>query len=383
METTERRMSVSSLSPSRTVVTNFSTKATASSNGTIQDDYDEGVWVLDSCSGSAWYACTLSNGNVHIYDHERLQPVHTYISPHGNNVITDLSSDSCNGLITSSKSGSVCLFDVRQAAPVLKFDVPRNEQALSVDLGYGCILAAVGSSKAHIHFFDVRDGGKLLGSYVDAHTDEVTRVRFQPSPITSGQTTSFLISGSEDGLACIFDTSQPSEEAALQGVLNVQAPLRRVGFFGPSSEGVYCLTGSETLSVWHHDTAQRICDFGPALRTDLSELAAVQVDYLVDCFWNASQQHLSLLAGSHAGDGAVFHVEAGKISPRYKLQNGHRGDIRSWSHIESNDVFVTVGEDARMCEWNPTGLRTASTKQAKGAPERRQKKQAKGYSNPY
>jgi WD repeat-containing protein 89 len=372
-------MSASLISPSRTVVTNFSSSSTG--NGIIQDNYDEGVWVLDSCSGSAWFGCTLSNGNIHVYDHERLQSVQSYISPHGNNQITDLSSDSFNGLITSSKNGSVCLFDVRQATPALKFDVPRNEQALSVDLGYGGALAAIGSSKAHIHFFDLRDGGKLLGSYVDAHTDEVTRVRFQAT--NSGETTSLLISGSEDGLSCIFDTSQPSEEAALQGVLNVQAPLRRVGFFGPSSEGVYCLTGSETLSVWHHDTAQRICDFGPALRTDLSELATVQVDYLVDCFWDASKQHLSLLTGSHAGDGTVFQVDAGKISPRYKLQNGHRGDIRSWSHIQSGDVFVTVGEDARLCEWNRTGFSTTSTNQPKGAPQRRQKKQAKGYSNPY
>ena len=370
-----------SLSPSRKIVTNF---ASRSSSSGVQDVYEEGVWVLNTCSGTSWLACALSNGNLHVYDHERLQPLHTYDAPHGDNQITDLSSDSFNALITSSKNGSVCLFDIRQTTPALKFEIPRNEEALSVDLGYGGALAAVGSSKAQIHFFDIRAGGKLMGSYVDAHTDEVTRVRFQPSAEgNSGETTSLLVSASEDGLACIFDSSQPSEEAALQGVLNVQAPLRSVGFFGPTYEGIYCLTGSESLSVWHHDTAQRICDFGLNLRNDLSELASVPVDYLVDCFWNAPKQQLSLLTGNHAGDGAVFQVEAGKITPLCKLQNGHRGDIRSWCHMTSGDVFATVGEDARLCEWNRAGGVSPSATPKSAAPARRQKSKTKGSSNPY
>ena len=370
-----------SLSPSRTIVTNFS--STSAGNGNVQDNYDEGVWVLNSCSGSSWLGCALSNGVVTVYDQELLQPMQSYVAPHGDNQITDLASDSFNALVTSSKNGSVCLYDVRQVAPALTFKLPKNEEALSVALGYGGALAAVGSSKAQIHFHDMRAGGTLLGSYVDAHTDDVTQVRFQPSTTTPGETTSLLISASEDGLACIFDTSKPSEEAALLGVLNVQSPLRKVGFFGPAFEGVYCLTGSETLSVWHHDTAQRICDFGLSLRSDLSELANAQVDYLVDCFWNTSKEQLLLLAGSHAGDGAVFQVEAGKITPLHKLQQGHRGDIRSWSHIQNGSLFATVGEDARLCEWNETGNLSHTTKPPKGAPARRQKNKTKGSINPY
>jgi hypothetical protein len=74
-------------------------------------------------------------------------------------------------------------------------------------------------------------------------------------------TTSLIVTASEDGLACIFDTSQPLEETALQSVMNIGSPLRDVGFFGPSMQGLFCLTGSETMSVWHHDSAQKICDF--------------------------------------------------------------------------------------------------------------------------
>ena len=162
-----------------------------------------------------------------------------------------------------------------------------------------------------------------------------------------------LLTASEDGLACIFDTSKPSEEAALDSVLNVQTPLRQVGFFGPSFEGVYCLTGSETLSVWHYESAQRICDYGTDVRRKLSTLAGeADIDYLVDCQWDTSRQELSLLAGNHTGDAYMYRVDAGALSLSYSLKGGHRGDVRSWCLLTNNSLFVTVGEDARLCEWN-------------------------------
>jgi WD40 repeat protein len=226
-----------------------------------------------------------------------------------------------------------------------------------------------------------------LGSYVDSHTEDVTQVRFQPGE-TAGETTSLLVSASEDGLACIFDTNQPSEEAALQGVLNVQTPLRQVGFFGPSYEGVYCLTGSETLSVWHHDTAQRICDFGATLREELTSVIGTPVQYLVDCYWNPSKNNLCLLTGSHTGEGSVFQVDAGRIFPLFNLNNGHKGDIRSWCHIAANR-FVTVGEDARLCEWCQLGPGAVSNQvvvSRSGAPVRKEKASkatSRAVSNPY
>ncbi|KAI2488922.1 hypothetical protein MHU86_25976 [Fragilaria crotonensis] len=154
-------MNILSLSPASTVVTNFS--ATSTSNGGVQDSYDEGVWVLSCCSGSSWLGCALSNGVVHVYDQERFQPIQSYTAPHGDSQITDLSSDSFNALASSSKNGSVCIYDVRQVAPALTFNLPKNEQALSVALGYGGALAAVGSSKAQIHFHDLRAGGHCWG----------------------------------------------------------------------------------------------------------------------------------------------------------------------------------------------------------------------------
>ena len=71
----------------------------------------------------------------------------------------------------------------------MKLGLP-NEQALSVSLGYDGTLVAVGTDKARISFFDLRynndtaPSGTFLGCFVDAHTEEVTKVHFQTIPTT-------------------------------------------------------------------------------------------------------------------------------------------------------------------------------------------------------
>lgn len=169
--------------------------------------------------------------------------------------------------------------------------------------------------------------------------------------------TPILVSASEDGLACVFDTTQPSEETALQNVLSVQSPIREVGFFGPQSDAIYCLTGDETLKLFHKDNSVCQKDFGQQLRPYLSSKfpsdpnSAFSIDYLVDCQWDYSRQELLLLAGNANGDSGLFQVTEQDIALVSNLRGGHRGVIRSWIPLTPS-VFVTVGEDARMCEWN-------------------------------
>ena len=269
-------------------------------------------------------------------------------------------------VVTSGQDGLVRLFDLRQPAPagatpeglsraVAEMRLPRKEEALSVSLGYGGTLAAVGGSRGLVHFFDLRSVGgggggggsppSLLGTYQDAHTDEVTGVRFQPAGL-SGGTTSLLVTSSEDGLVCTHDTSQPSEELALASVLNVATPPREVGFFGPACEGLYCLTGSETVQIWHHDSAQRIFDFGD-VRERLSQSSGLAVEYLVGCQWDGSD--LSLAAGNSEGDAALFKVDAGSMSLTHTLSSGHKGCIRGCilSRDESEKRVLEVEEPAR------------------------------------
>mmetsp|Transcript_17249 Transcript_17249/g.25770 ORF Transcript_17249/g.25770 Transcript_17249/m.25770 type:complete len:512 (+) Transcript_17249:464-1999(+) len=434
--------SFASVQASSAAATSTSTSTSTNSNNGYS--YDDGHYVLhiarsqpiSPASSQQLVSCALSDGTIHTYDRETLKKVHTIECAHGNSSssssITDLSythiatGNSTSPMILSSgMNGTVKLFDLRcngnangstngnanannrrpdgSAAAALEMVLPDGHgEALSVSVGYNGALAAVGGKKGNIHFFDLRSvssnsnsGGtgstttseatKPLGTYVDAHTEEVTRVRFQNVPASSSnvngyghghgngyETTSLLVSAGEDGLACIHDTSQPSEESALRSILNVQSPLRDVGFFGPSLEGLYCLTGSETMSVWHHDSAQRMCDYGDVnlrnmLSSQLSQVdtgngiigngnnSGMDVNYLVGCHWDGTE--LNLVAGNNEGECAIFRVEANSISPKVVLRGGHKSCIRAFT-AEMGGI-ITGGEDSRLCEWdlnsNPNG----------------------------
>lgn len=361
--------------PNRTVVTSFATALTSSASSS----YDDGHYVLHVASSKSntstakpLLSCALSDQSVLTYDRETLKKVYSIEKSHSQ-PISDLSycqignsSPEMPMVVTSGLDGTVKIFDLR-ANPTrdvngithaaLEMKIP-DQEALSVSIGYNGALAAVGSDKGNIHFFDLRNVSsspsgiptKPLGTYVDAHTQEVTRVRFQDVVGSNGyDTTSLLVSAGEDGLACIHDTSQPSEEAALKSVLNVQSSLRDVNFFGPALEGIYCLTGSETMSVWHHDSAQRMSDYGD-VRNMLSTNAGIEINYLVGCHWDGSE--LNLIAGNTQGDCAMFHVDANSMSAKRVLKGGHKSCIRSFVAPMGGTSIITGGEDSRLCEWN-------------------------------
>jgi WD repeat-containing protein 89 len=393
-----------SLSPSRTVVTSFNPKTSTFSNNInnnnnnncIVDDYnnyDEGDWVLCVATrpGTS-IACALSNGQIQLYDQHSMHLLHTYYEQ--NSLVTEMTFETFREhvLATSNNDGSLMLYDIRQQqqqqqhpALQMKGMMRPEEEALTLSIGFDGNIAAVGSSRGRIHFFDLRSNQGILGSYAQAHTDEVTRVRFQGSGSGGTQsTTSILVSGSEDGLACIFDTSQPTEESAITNILSVQAPIRELGFFGPTSDAIYCLTGSESMQLYHKDESNCRKDFGIQFRDEYLNQQLLMVhqhrqsptlilqstmspmEYLVDCHWDATRQELLLLAGSAKGDAALFQIGDDGVTPRHYLHGGHRGVIRAWHTNNNNNddlllssslsSFLTVGEDARMCEWSLSSM---------------------------
>jgi len=422
--------------PYRTGVTSFSSSASSSTQAEQGFEYDSGDYILSIASpppsqsqshaspssGCSIIAAALSNRSIALYDTNTGRVIHRIEKVH-DGPISAISffpweyhgcskaaptATSLPLLCSASHDGSIKLWDARsinninnqqqqsqsqQPALTMKLALP-NEQALSLSIGYGGTLIAVGTNKARISFFDMRyasslsgkfhmPSGTLMGSYVDAHTEEVTRVHFQSIPVPSQQPSlpqqykTILATSSEDGLITIHDPSQPSEDAALLSVLNIGTPLRTVGFFGPNYEGLYALTGSETMSVHHWDSAQRVSDVGGAgLRGLLSNAVNAiagnavamnnddggsAVEYLVGCTWApvsttteaAATPALHLLAGNSNGDAYLFRMDADKITPVAELKGGHRGCIRDFCWVGSR--MITGGEDARLCDWDLTG----------------------------
>jgi len=124
------------------------------------------------------------------------------------------------------------------------------------------------------------------------------------------------------------------------------------------------------MSVWHHDSAQRIGDFGD-IRNHLGMLVGggMEIQYLVGCAWMEMEQELVLLAGNHDGDCVLYKVDAGSLEVKKVMSGGHRGCVRSFVPVSSNSnsssnagngngngsCFITAGEDSRLCEWSEHG----------------------------
>jgi WD40 repeat protein len=381
-------MSSLSLSPSRTVVTSFTPRKPALPDQVTA--FEEGDWVLCTTAdmSSSTVSCALSNGEVQVYDQAKLHRLHTFqgnIATSGSNhptIINDLICGPQHTIVTADSDSQITVYDLRQGTAALRTSIPAGQSALSVSVGFDGYLAAVASNKARIHFMDLRQAGtsgnNVLGSYVDTHTDQVTQVHFHPT------STSTLLSASEDGLACIFDTTQPTEELSVKSVMNVGTPLRHVGFCGADLSSIYCLTGSETASLWHWDSSACRQDFGGnMLRERLAQSfgnngnKGLAIDYLVDAHWDAVSQELMLMTGSAMGDAALFRLtersQSTNFEPCHILQNGHRGVVRAWSPLassssSSSSTLITAGEDARLCEWNRQGSQGQTQAQQAQAP---------------
>jgi hypothetical protein len=85
------------------------------------------------------------------------------------------------------------------------------------------------------------------------------------------------------------------------------------------------------------------------LRTMLSTNSNIQIQYMIGCHWDGYD--LNLLSGNTNGDCAIFKVDAGNISLKQILTNGHKSSIRSFTTLNDNSI-ITGGEDSRLCEWS-------------------------------
>ncbi|CAI7875463.1 unnamed protein product, partial [Closterium sp. NIES-53] len=191
-------------------------------------------------------------------------------------------------LLSSSAESAVYVWDARARSQAGVFPAYGGAGELWSCSGgggsTGHLLAAGGNSQ--IFLWDMRSS-RLLGRLEDAHTEDVTQVRFHPLHRTA------LLSAALDGLICRFDLSPPHEASLsasavttssaaaatseryadadpLQSVISPGTSISRIGFFGPSASALWCLTSVETLSLWDVWTGDPIASFDD-IRSTLSE----------------------------------------------------------------------------------------------------------------
>lgn len=246
---------------------------------------------------------------------------------------------------SSSSDGTANCWDARSgSAPTatIKFD----SDVFSLTVNQSDNLLVVGIENTVV-FYDrrmlsgnVRQQSRL-GAYADVHSDEITQLLFHPSH------PNILASSGEDGLICLYDVSASEASEAAICIMNTDCTVNKFGFFGPNGEGMYSISSVETLSIWHHPSAQRLAFF-----TDIREQTGM--DYLVDCIETSPEEELILLTGSHDGNMSVVAVNPSSYRLTGTKLQGHTSTIRSAGSVfystESSSKLglITTSEDGLL-----------------------------------
>lgn len=313
---------------------------------------DGGVYVFDIeyVSDGSSFVTSSSDNCLTLYDAENFSHIRKF-NAHTEMINSfDLSKSSPNLMFSASNDHCIRGWDLRVPGEDHILQIKLPDDATAVSVGILDTLLAAGCCSA-ISFYDMRritdsPGSKKpekLGEYSDIHTDTITQLRFS---LANSQ---MLVSGAEDGLISLFNTSAADGDDAVVSILNTECPVRRIGFFGACDEALYCLSTTETASFWHCLSAQRVGDF-QNIRDELG------VDYLVDCMYDGTNDILSLVAGSYNGSGKIAVVEPTALSVIGDIsEGGHSATIRCAKYSNSvgqNRRIITGGEDANICGWS-------------------------------
>ena len=185
--------------------------------------------------------------------------------------------------------------------------------------------------------------GQPRAIFQDCHSDTVTRLRFNPAG-------TLLCSGSEDGLVCILDLSQSTEEDALLSIVPVNHCISKVGFFGTNR--VFVCTSTEQFSLWDVENSVCLQSYGDVRERFSGE--GRTIDYMIDCVYQPNTDELLLFAGSHAGDMVLFQPQPNDLLHRASFDKGHTDVVRAIQYLPEDDLILSAGEDGRVCVWKPS-----------------------------
>jgi len=368
----------------------------------ISTDYDQKdqcyVLHLAHSLATGTLAAALSNRQIKLFDLKDGSLQFTgSLSGHTGTITSAQCSleDEPHLLQTTSADGTVREWDLRTGQVARVFTAGNQEIACCTTSG--SLLAA--GARDDILFWD-RGTGKHISSFTDTHFQDVTQVKFHPVMRSA------FISGSEDGLVAVFDTSGGlDEDEGFRAALNIDTAVAKLGFYGAGKgDKLWCCSGTETLHLWEWAAA---CDdelqggngpLGQSLdaRTKLlglnvgtcgdgaaggskgqEEQVTNAADYLIQCEYDSNTDELAVIAGNNTGFAALFPVVqppngATDVTLDFRpagaaLEGGHTDIVRSLVWLNgTGPLWVSGGEDARVCVWSSVPGAVGPTPQGSG-----------------
>lgn len=338
----------------------------------------------DSSDGK-YLATSLSTQAVKVYQRTEDGGIAALVELTGHGAaVTDvtipLPHEPCT-VCSSSLDGTVRLWDCRAAEgqrEVMKFVAGFAKEFASATLGGGNDHLVVGAQNEQVVFWD-RRVGTGLEVFEDSHSEDVTRVRFQPGRRNR------LFTAGVDGLACAFDVggcpADINDEDGLLTVMHTGCAIVELGFVSGAEDDdvLWLLTGNE--DAWFYnagddaDTIGNTLAYIPDTRgaAQRSSFAAgihagglsQQVDYLVGCFSRKEPgggSTVMVAAGTQGGAVGVYPVVASTDpasspavlgAPIAVMDGGHVDIVRAmaWRPDNAAEPPVTGSEDSRVCAW--------------------------------
>jgi hypothetical protein len=352
------------------------TSTTIAAFGTANDPCY--VMGLAQSADGAYLAASLSTHVVKVYSRGEKGALNALLDLTGHaGAITDVSFPLPHepwAVLSSSEDGTTRLWDCRasgKARQAQQYVAHFAKSHATSTLGGGndhLVASGVGEK---IVFWD-RRAATGLEVFEESHSEDVTRVRFQPSRRNR------LFTASVDGLACVFDLggcpADINDEAGLLRVLSTETAICEVGFCangtGAGEDDLFwCLTGNEEVFLFDAgastETLGDLIAHVPDTRAKACHAAAqhgcaalaTRVDYLVSCFSSrAANSGPLVVAGTQAGALAVFPIRvtgngpgaASLGAPLANFEGGHVDIVRAFA---PGSAPVTGAEDARVCVW--------------------------------
>ncbi|KAJ3217932.1 WD repeat-containing protein 89 [Clydaea vesicula] len=244
--------------------------------------------------------------------------------------------------------GTVNIWDLRSGGKVSVFKgyVPLLSIAVSCA---GDLLAAgteLQEEDAKVLFWDLRNTSTKLSEFSEAHSDDITQVKFHPN------FKNWLTTGSTDGTLSIYNIEKTfdEDEAIFQTIRDNS--INKLGFFGPSNEYIFSLTHIETLSIFRVEDAETIVSFGDVRNTTKLNDSSTAIDYLIDCQYISSLMRLFVFYGTNDGNLGILNVDLDSLDLVHKLKGGHNGLVRGAHWRRDGRSLVSCSEDGVVSLWD-------------------------------
>lgn len=320
-------------------------------------------------------AAAVSDNSVTLLKRETLEKVCSF-KPH-QECITGLKFSPSNSSIlwTSSSEGCVKMWDVRSlecemefqgkseksavSKPINCFDISCNERIL-------CGGTELVDEGAFLLFWDIR-GDKVLGSYWESHTDDITQVKFNPKQAD------IMATAATDGLINVFDISQNTEDDALTYCMNAEVTVGKLSWSSQNGryERLSGITDIESLQYWDIKEAAPLHKYSREEVASAMKRRVVDDCYMVSVDMTSEGDNPLVLTGSLDAEASdcmrtlKLDVHNGRLTPHGSFRSKQLLLMtRAALYQAETDSYITAGECGVVRVWKPestdgTGKQTA------------------------